>query len=75
MIGREGGLGGRSKTFFGFLKKKANRKKVEKMHRRIKIKLFSKSRLVIASIFAQREDEGDETEEPLKISEGELMEI
>lgn len=36
MIGREGGLGGRS--FFGFLKKKAKRKSVEKKNRRAKMK-------------------------------------
>lgn len=52
MIGREGGLGGRSKTFFGFLKKKRKRKKVEKTNKRIKIKQFSKSKLAIASIVA-----------------------
>lgn len=40
MIGREGGLGGRSKPFFGFLKKKTKRKKVKKRQKRDKMKQF-----------------------------------
>lgn len=42
MIGREGGLGGRSKLFFGSLKKnkKAKRKRVGKRKRRVKMKQF-----------------------------------
>lgn len=54
MIGKEGGLVGRSKTLFGFLKKKIKRKKVDKMNTRIKIKLFPKSTLAIASVVAQK---------------------
>ena len=41
MIGREGGLGGRSKLFFGSLKKKkTKRKRVGKRNTRVKIKQF-----------------------------------
>lgn len=37
--GREGGLGGKSKTFFGFLKRKKKKtENVEKRHRKIKMK-------------------------------------
>lgn len=54
MIGREG-LGDKSKPFFGFLKKKTKRKKVEKRLIRIKIKQFLKSTLVIASIVVQKQ--------------------
>lgn len=54
MMGREGGLGGRSNPLFGFLKKKTKTKRVEPRNMRVHMKQIRKSKLNIAVIVAQK---------------------
>lgn len=54
MMGREGGLGGRSNPLFGFLKKKTKTKSVETINMRVQMKQIRKSKLNIAVIVAQK---------------------